>query len=77
MQQIPYAPPWRKFSVRLTALVFVAVVGGWAMSAVFAPKPASTVGARAPVEAAAVMSPMELMIRFGRGLPETEYVEPF
>jgi hypothetical protein len=76
MQSIPYAP-WRKFSLRLTALIVVAVVGGWAMSAVFASKPASTVGARAPAEAAAIISPMELMIGRGRNLPETEYVEPF
>jgi hypothetical protein len=73
MQQIPYASPWRKFSLRLTALIIVAIVGGWAMSVVFASKP-STVGVRAAVEASAI-APMELMI--GRGLPETEYVEPF
>jgi hypothetical protein len=76
MQSIPYASPWRKFSLRLTALVVLAIVGGWAMSAVFASKPATTVGARAPAEAS-VMSPMELMILRGRNLPATEYVEPF
>jgi hypothetical protein len=78
MQQI--TSPWRKFSLRLTALIIVAVVGGWAMSAVFASRP-STVGAAnspapAPAEAA-IMSPMELMIGRGRHLPIGDYVEPF
>jgi hypothetical protein len=77
MQQIPYASPWRKFSLRLTALIIVAVVGGWAMSTVFASKPATTVGARAPAEASAAISPMEFMIIRGRQLPVTEYVDPF
>lgn len=77
MQSIPYASPWRKFSLRLTALIVVAVVGGWAISAVFASKPATTAGARVPAEASAAISPMELMIRLGRNLPEQEYVEPF
>jgi hypothetical protein len=79
MQQI--ASPWRKFSLRLTALLIVAVVGGWAMSAVFASKPstvgAATTQAHAPAEAAAIISPMELMIGRGRHLPITEYVDPF
>jgi hypothetical protein len=79
MQQI--ASPWRKFSVRLTALVIVAVAAGWAMSAMFASKPPATVGAataaaNAPAEAA-IISPMELMIGRGRHLPVGEYVEPF
>jgi hypothetical protein len=79
MQQ--FAPPWRKFSLRLTALIIVAVVGGWAMSVVFASKP-STVGAaamqaNAPAEAAAIISPMELMIGRGRHVPIGDYVEPF
>ena len=77
MQQI--ASPWRKFSLRLTALVIVALVGGWAMSAVFASKPSPTVGVAAeplaPAEAA--ISPMELMIGRGRHLPIGDYVEPF
>ena len=78
MQQI--ASPWRKFSLRLTALLIIAVVGGWAMSAVFASKP-STVGvaatqAHAPAEAA-IMSPMELMIGRSRHLPISDYVDPF
>jgi hypothetical protein len=78
MQQI--ASPWRKFSLRLTVLIIVAVVGGWAMSAVFASKPSPTVGAAvdapAPAEAA-IISPMELMIGRGRHLPIGDYVEPF
>jgi hypothetical protein len=79
MQQI--ASPWRKFSLRLTALIVVAVAGGWAISAVLASKPATTVGAAntaapAPAEAA-VLSPMELMIGRGRHLPIGDYVEPF
>ena len=41
MQSIPYASPWRKFSFRLTALIVVAVIGGWAISTVFASKPAT------------------------------------
>ena len=77
MQRIPYASPWRKFSLRLTALIVVAVVGGWAMSAVFTSRPATTVGARAPAEASGIISPMELMIGRGRDLPAGEYVEPF
>jgi hypothetical protein len=76
MQQI--ASPWRKFSLRLTALIIIAVVGGWAMSAVFASKPATTVGvANTPAEASAIISPMELMIGRGRHLPVSEHVEPF
>jgi hypothetical protein len=74
MQQI--ASPWRKFSLRLTALIVVAIVGGWAVSTVLASKPTSTVGARTPVEASAI-SPMDLMILRGRHLPATDYVEPF
>jgi hypothetical protein len=77
MQRIPHASPWRKFSLRLTALIVIAVIGGWAMSTVFASKPATTVGARAPAEASAIISPMELMISHGRQLPAQEYVEPF
>ena len=77
MQQFPYASPWRKFSLRLTALIIVAVVGGWAMSAVFASKPSTVGAAVAPAEASAAISPMELMIRRGRQLSATEYVEPF
>lgn len=76
MQRTPYAAPWQKFSLRLTALIIVAIVGGWAMSTVFASKP-STVGARAPAEAGVIISPLDLMIGRGRSLPETEYVEPF
>ncbi len=76
MQSIADASPWRKFSLRLTALIIIAVVGGWAMSAVFASKPA-TVGAAAPVEASAAISPMELMATHGGPLPVTEYAEPF
>ena len=76
MQRIPYAAPWQKFSLRLTALIIVAVVGGYAMSTVFASKP-STVGQRAPAEAGAIISPLDLMIGRGRTLLETEYVEPF
>jgi hypothetical protein len=78
MQQI--ASPWRKFSLRLTALLIIAVVGGWAMSAVFASKPSTVGAASAPAHApaeAAIISPMELMIGRGRHLPITEYVEPF
>jgi hypothetical protein len=75
MQRIPYASPWRKFSLRLTALIIVSAVGGWAMSAVFASKPA-TVGAATSPEAAAI-SPMELMATHGRPLPVTDYAEPF
>ena len=78
MQQID-ASPWRKFSLRLTALLIVAVVGGWAMSAVFASKP-STVGAATRSRCASggrVMSPMELMIAPAATFPLTEYVEPF
>jgi hypothetical protein len=75
MQRIPYEAPWQKFSLRLTALIIVAVVGGWAISTVFASKP-STVGVRAPAEAG-IISPLDLMIGRGRTLPETEYVEPF
>jgi hypothetical protein len=77
MQQI--ASPWSKFSLRLTALVVIAVVGGWAISTVFASKPATTVGAAnapAPAEAS-VLSPMELMMRRSRPLPIDDYVEPF
>ncbi|MBX9774314.1 MAG: hypothetical protein K2Y71_07850 [Xanthobacteraceae bacterium] len=79
MQQI--VSPWRKFSLRLTALIIVAAVGGWAMSAVFASKPPSTAGAanslaKAPADAA-IMSPMELMIGRGRHLPISDYVDPF
>ena len=79
MQQI--ASPWRKFSLRLTVLIVAAVVGGWAISTVFASKP-STVGAvnapaQAPAEASAILSPLELMILRGRHLPPAEYVEPF
>ena len=77
MHQI--ASPWRKFSLRLTALIVVAVVGGWAMSTVFASKP-STVGvanAPAPAEASAIITPMEMMIGHGRHLPVGDYVEPF
>jgi hypothetical protein len=76
MQRITYAAPWQKFSLRLTALIIVAVVGGWAMSTVFASRP-STVGVRAPAEAGVFISPLDLMIGRGRSLPETEYVEPF
>jgi hypothetical protein len=79
MQQI--ASPWRKFSLRLTALIIVAVIGGWAVSSVFASKPstvgAATTEANAPAEAAAIITPMELMIGRGRHLPVAEYVEPF
>jgi hypothetical protein len=77
MHQI--ASPWRKFSLRLTALVVIAVVAGWAMSAVFASKPSTTVGGAnppAPAEAS-VLSPMELMMRRSRPLPIDDYVEPF
>src|SRR5262245_16848055 len=76
MQGFPDASPWRKFNVRLTGLIIVAVLGGWAMSAVLASKP-STVGAGGPVEASAIISPMELMMSRGRNLPATDYVEPF
>jgi hypothetical protein len=77
MQQVPPASPWRRFSLRLTALFIAAVIGGWAISTVFASKP-STVGARAlaPAEASAI-SPMELMLGRGRTLPVADYVEPF
>lgn len=77
MHQI--ASPWKKFSLRLTALIIVAVVGGWAISTVFASK-SSTVGvanAPAPAEASVAISPMELMIGRGRHLPVSDYVEPF
>ena len=68
MQSARYATPWRKFSLRLTALIIIAVVGGWAMSAVFASKPV-TVGVGAPMEASAAISPMELMATHGRAAP--------
>lgn len=77
MQQFPSVSPWRRFSVRLTALFIAVVIGGWAISAVFASKP-STVGARAQAPAeASVIAPMELMIGRGRALPVADYVEPF
>jgi len=76
MHSMPNATPWRKFSLRLTALIVVAVVAGWAMSHVFASRSGTTVGARTSVEAS-VLSPMDLMILRGRHLPQAEYVEPF
>jgi hypothetical protein len=76
MKAIQHASPWRKFSLRLIALIIVSVAGGWALSSVFASKPA-TVGAAAPVAAAAAISPLELMATHGRQLPVTEYAEPF
>lgn len=76
MQGIPHASPWRKFGVRLTALIVVAIVGGWAMSVVLASRPTTTADARAPGGASAI-APIDLMILRGRNLPATEYVEPF
>ena len=76
MQQVQFTPAWKKFSLALMALIAAAIVGVWA-------KPTSsvsmsaTVGAAIPVEASAAISPMELMIRRGRNLPVTDYVEPF
>ena len=78
MQQITH-PRGGNSALRLTALIIVAVVGGWAMSAVFASKP-STVGAHAQPRRRRrppSISPMELMIRRGRELPVTEYIDPF
>ena len=78
MQRFPDASPWRKFNLRLTVLVVVAVFGAWAVSTVLASKPV-TVGLSGggPVEASAIISPMELMMSRGRSLPATDYVEPF
>jgi hypothetical protein len=76
MKEVQHTSGWRKFSLGLTALIIVSVVGGWALSSVFASKP-STVGVGAPVEASAAISPMELMVTHGRPLPVTEYAEPF
>jgi hypothetical protein len=77
MQKLSPVSPWRTFSLGVTVLAIVAIVGGWAISTVFASKP-STVGARplAPAEAS-VIAPMELMIGRGRNLPVADYVEPF
>jgi hypothetical protein len=76
MKEIQHASGWRTLSVALTVFVIAAAAGAWAVSSVFASKPA-TVGAAAPVEASAAIAPMELMVTHGRPLPVTEYAEPF
>lgn len=76
MKEVQHTSAWRTFSVALTVFLVVAAAGAWAVSSVFASKPA-TVGAAAPVEPSAAISPMELMATHGRQLPVTEYAEPF
>ena len=75
MKEVQHTSAWRTFSVALTVFLIAAAAGAWAVSGVFASKPA-TVGAGA-VEASAAISPMELMVTHGRPLPVTEYAEPF
>jgi hypothetical protein len=76
MKEVQHTSAWRTFSVALSVLLVAAAIGAWAASSVFASKPL-TVGIAAPVEAAAAISPMELMVTRGRNLPVTDYAEPF
>lgn len=76
MKEVQHTSAWRTFSIALTVFLVVAAAGAWAVSGGLASKPA-TVGAAAPVEASAAISPMELMATHGRPLPVTDYAEPF
>jgi hypothetical protein len=76
MKAVQHTSAWRTFTIALSIFLVAAAAGAWAVSGVFASKP-STVGAATPVEAAAAISPMELMATHGRPLPVTEYAEPF
>ncbi|MPZ37350.1 MAG: hypothetical protein GEU95_04680 [Rhizobiales bacterium] len=77
MQQVEGTPVWKKCGLALTLLLAGAAIGIWAKSNMLASKPAiAGATAVAPVEASAI-SPSELMITGGRGLPATEYAEPF
>ena len=76
MKEVQHTSAWRTFSVALSVFLVAAAAGAWAVSGVFASKPV-TVGVGAPMEAAAAISPMELMATHGRPLPVTDYAEPF
>jgi hypothetical protein len=73
MQKV--APGWKMFSLAVTSLAALLVVGVWTKQT--APvSPPTTVGVAVPAEGAAI-SPTEIMIRRGRELPVAEPVDPF
>jgi hypothetical protein len=74
MQEVQDMRAWRNFTLIL--MLVLAVVGVWAVSTVFASKPA-TVGAAATSEEATLISPMEMMLVRGRHVPIGDYAEPF